>query len=121
MSSASESLQKVRRDLQSLHDRLQKEMAADDAARRVQLDEDAKTAQQLASALKSLMFGQSAQPHANEAAARLNDVATEAKKAVNASAARLGEANSAMIANAKAAISHLDKAAESTPAPTTKT
>jgi hypothetical protein len=121
MSSASESLQKLRRDAQSLQEHIQKQMAADDAARRVQLEEDGKTAQQLAAALKSLMFGQSAQPHVNEAAARLNDVATEAKNAANASAEKVKEANSAMVDRAKAAVSHLDKAAETPSAPTTKT
>jgi hypothetical protein len=123
MTSTSEALQKVRSDAQVLHERLQRQMAADDAARRVQFEEDAKTAQQLATALKSLMFGQNdqTQQHVNEAAARLSDVATEAQNAVNASAERAKEANSAMMERTKAAISHLNKAAESTPAPSTKT
>jgi hypothetical protein len=121
MSSASESLQRVRHDAQLLQERLQKQMAADDAARRVQLQEDGKTAQQLASALKSVLFGQNAQPHVNEATARLNDVATEAKNAANASAEKVKEANSAMVERVKVAVSHLNKAAESTPTSTTKT
>jgi predicted nucleotide-binding protein (sugar kinase/HSP70/actin superfamily) len=123
MNSGTESLQKVRSEAQLLHERIQKEMAADDAARRVQLEEDAKTAQQLEAALKSLTFGQNdqTQQHLSEAAARLHDVAAEAKKAVNASADKVKEANSAMRERAEAAISHLNMAAASGPGPTSKT
>lgn len=114
MSTVKENLEKARKDAKSLFDRLEKNMAEENAARRTEVADAAERASQLALSVKSLAEGQpaDAKQHLREAATELEWIATNAKKIEHASKEQVAEARTEMHDHTREALNHITHAIE---------
>ena len=116
MTTVKDALRKARADGQALHAKIAVATGKKHADIRADLEAAAQDAKQLGDSLKKLGEGQRADAgqHLKNAAERFEQAAVDAKSLKTASETQLHAANKSMLADTRAALSHLSRAMAST-------
>jgi len=111
MSTASSALARARSDAQQLHQRIDAATSKNTAAARVDLQDAAAKAKELAASLKTTADAQraDAKQHLKNAATELDAAATHARALAAASQAQIKDTNLAMLANVRDAVQHISR------------
>jgi hypothetical protein len=115
VSTIKDALDRARSEAQDLHKKIEAGTAKDHAVLKVELQDSATKAQQLAASLKTVVDGQrdDAKQHVKDAAAHLDDAAKHARDLAGASDAKLKAANQAMLSKVRDAAENLSHAVAS--------
>jgi hypothetical protein len=112
VSTIKDALDHARSQDKDLHKKIEADTAKDHAALKVEVQDSATKAQQLAASLKTVIDGQrdDAKQHVKDAAAQLDDAAKHARDHASANDAQLKAANQAMLSKVRDAAENLSHA-----------